>query len=97
VARAALVGLSDDDRDREMDVVVAHPRDGIAVVEVKAHRPTIRDGLWHAYGRPMEPQPLGQARDNAYALGRRIRAFHPTLTVVGPPSLGDRLDITDRI
>ena len=68
------VGLSDDDRDREIDVVVAHPRDGIAVVEVKAHRPTIRDGLWHAYGRPMGPQPLDQARDNAYALRRRIRA-----------------------
>ena len=76
------VGLSDDDRDREMDVVVAHPRDGLAVVEVKAHRPTIRDGLWHANGGPMGPQPHEQARENAYALRRRIRAFHPTLARV---------------
>lgn len=61
----------------------------------------------------MEPQPLDQARNNAYALRRRIRAFHPTLAnvrveygasravmslaVIGPPTVGDRLDITDRI
>ena len=73
------VGLSDVDRDREMDVVVAHPRDGLAVIEVKAHRPRIRDGVWHSDGSPMTPQPHEQARDNAYALRRRIRRFHPSL------------------
>lgn len=73
------VGLSDGDRDREIDVVVAHPRDGVAVVEVKGHRPVIRGGRWYAHDKPMEPQPLGQARDNAYALRARVRAFHPSL------------------
>ena len=76
------VGLADADRDREMDVVVAHPHDGIAVIEVKGHQPTIRDGLWHAHGRPMDPQPHEQARGNAYALRERIRTFHPTLAKV---------------
>jgi len=73
------VGISDGERNREIDVVVAHPRDGIAVIEVKGHRPTVRDGLWHAHGRPMEPQPHNQASGNAYALRERIRDFHPSL------------------
>jgi hypothetical protein len=71
------VGLSGDDRDREIDVVIAHPRDGVAVVEVKGHRPVVRDGIWYAHGSAMSPQPLSQARDNAYELRRRIRALHP--------------------
>src|SRR5690606_39050254 len=33
-------------------------------------------------GAPMGPQPHEQARENAYALRRRIRAFHPTLARV---------------
>ncbi len=76
------VGLSDADRDREIDVVVAHPRDGIAVIEVKGHQPSVREGLWYAHGRPMEPQPHDQAAGNAYALRNRIRGFHPTLARV---------------
>ena len=73
------VGISDGERNREMDVVVAHPRDGVAVIEVKGHRPTVREGLWYAHGRPMEPQPHEQASDNAYALRTKIRDFHPAL------------------
>jgi len=46
-------------------VVVAHERDGLAVIEVKAHTPQIRGGVWCAHGSPMEPQPLAQARGNA--------------------------------
>ncbi len=76
------VGLSDDDRDREIDVVVAHERDGIAVIEVKGHRPTIRDGQWYSDRLPMQPQPHAQAQGNAYALRDRIRALHPTLSRV---------------
>jgi hypothetical protein len=73
------VGLSED-RDYEIDVVVAHERDGVAVIEVKGHRPRIRDGLWYSGSDLMNPQPLDQARTNAYALRRRLRQVHPTLT-----------------
>jgi hypothetical protein len=76
------VGLSDDDRDREIDVVVAHERDGIAVIEVKGHRPTIRNGQWYSGQSLMDPQPHAQAHGNAYALRERIRALHPTLSKV---------------
>ncbi len=76
------VGLADTDRDREMDIVVAHANDGVAVIEVKGHRPDVREGLWYAHGRPMEPQPHEQARGNAYALRERIRDLHPTLASV---------------
>lgn len=74
------VGLSDEDRDREIDVVVAHERDGVAVIEVKGHRPTVRDGAWYSGRSRMEPQPLAQAQGNAYALRDRLRALHPSLS-----------------
>lgn len=61
------VGLADVDRDGEVDVVVAHRHDGVAVIDVKGHQPTVRDGLWYAHGRPMQPQPHEQARGNALA------------------------------
>lgn len=74
------VHLSEPNRDFEIDVVIAHPRDGIAVIEVKGHRPEIRHGAFYADGQRMAPQPLAQARDNAYVLRNRIRAGHPTFT-----------------
>jgi hypothetical protein len=73
------VRLSGDDRDYEMDVVIAHERDGIAVIEVKGHRPRIVEGRWWAGSQQMQPQPLDQARENSYALRNRIRRFHPSL------------------
>lgn len=42
------IGLSSDERDYEIDVVIAHARDGIAVIEVQGNRPTVRGGLWMA-------------------------------------------------
>ena len=70
-------------RDREIDVVIVHEREGIAVIEVKGHRPRIRDGIWYADGVAMQPQPLDQARDNAYDLRTRIRSRHPSLQRIG--------------
>ncbi len=75
------VALSGD-RDYEIDVVIAHERDGIAVIEVKGHRPTIRGGVWYAGGQAMDPQPFDQARTNAYELRNRIRDVHPSLRQV---------------
>ena len=72
--------MSGDDRDREIDVVIAHERDGVAVIEVKGHRPHIREGVWYSGSERMEPQPLAQAQGNAYALRDRLRAMHPTLS-----------------
>ena len=74
------IALSGDERDYEIDVVIAHEHDGIAVIEVKGHRPHIREGIWYAGSDPMQPQPLAQARDNAYALRNRIRKLHPSLS-----------------
>ncbi len=64
------VGLTGQ-RDRQMDIVIAHEREGVAVIEVKGHRAKIRGGLWCSDGKPLEPQPLSQARDNAYELRNR--------------------------
>lgn len=60
-------------RDREIDIVLAHESVGVAIVEVKGHAPRIERGQWMAHGRPMEPQPFSQARDNAYDLRDRLR------------------------
>ena len=65
--------------DRQMDIVVAHERDGVAVIEVKGHRARLEQGVWTSNGRPLNPQPLTQAKNNAYELRARLRAAHPSL------------------
>lgn len=67
------VGISGQ-RDRQLDIVIAHQNEGVAVIEVKGHRANIRGGLWCSDGKPMSPQPLQQAKDNAYELRSRLRA-----------------------
>ena len=66
-------------RDYQLDIVIAHARDGIAVIEVKGHVPVIRGGVFHAHGQPMKPQPLTQAKGNAYELRDRLRELLPDL------------------
>ncbi len=73
------VGIFGASRDFEMDIVLVHERDGVAVLEVKGHRPEIVGGVWMNSGQPMTPQPLAQARDNAYELRDLLRATHPSL------------------
>lgn len=72
------VGLTGD-RDRQTDIVLAHERDGVAVIEVKGHRAKVERGMWCCDGRPLSPQPLAQAQGNAYALRDRLRHAHPSL------------------
>ena len=62
-------------RDHELDVVLIHEEHGVFDLEVKGHRVEIRDGKWIdvANGRPLAPQPFGQARTNAYALRDLLR------------------------
>jgi hypothetical protein len=38
-----------------MDIVIAHARDGIAVIEVKGNVPMVRSGVFYANGVPMKP------------------------------------------
>ncbi|MBX3283970.1 MAG: NERD domain-containing protein [Actinobacteria bacterium] len=73
------VQLRTDQRDYEIDVVLLHEELGLVVIEVKGHRVEVRDGLWRHQGRPMEPQPMDQARRNAYALRDRLIQERPDL------------------
>jgi hypothetical protein len=77
------IGLHSLQRDRQMDIVIAHARDGIAVIEVKGHVPMVRSGVFYANGVPMKPQPLAQAKDNAYELRARLRRLLPHLPYLG--------------
>ncbi len=70
------------DRDYQMDVVIAHERDGIAVIEVKGHRVAVKAGQWCCDGLPLVPQPVSQAKTHAYALRERLRRSWPPLSHV---------------
>ena len=94
------VGMGDSHRDRQTDIVIAHHRDGVAVVEVKGHRVSIDQGVWKAHGSPMSPQPLAQAKDNAYSLRNRLRTTHPSLSrleVAWAVALPNTSSITGRL
>jgi len=69
-------------RDWQMDIVLAHEHEGVAVIEVKGHRVSVRNGLWCSDGRPLEPQPLDQSKGNAYELRTRLRGCSPALANV---------------
>jgi len=68
------VGLRADRRDHQLDVVLVHADWGVVDIEVKGHRMRVRDGAWWSNGQPLDPQPMRQAQDNAYALRNRLRA-----------------------
>jgi hypothetical protein len=59
------VGLVTDRRDRQIDVVLAHPREGVAVIEVKGHRVQLRHGQFVPDRGHLPVQPHVQSRDNA--------------------------------
>lgn len=87
VIAACVAGLSDGwfvlpnvvikagTRDHELDVVLVHEQFGVLDLEVKGHRPEIREGTWYAHGSRMDPQPLAQAHANAYELRARLRSL----------------------
>ena len=62
------VALVAKSRDHQIDVVLAHPREGVAVIEVKGHRVQLRDGRFVSERGPLDVQPHAQARSNAYEL-----------------------------
>jgi hypothetical protein len=60
--------------DYQLDVVLVHRDWGIVDLEVKGHRMQLREGMWCSDGSPLQPQPMAQAKSNAYALRSRLRA-----------------------
>jgi len=68
------LGMRDSEGQHETDIVLIHPDMGVVLVEVKGHRVSIREGIWHGQeGTPLNPQPIKQALDNAKSLERLIR------------------------
>lgn len=68
------VGMHSHDRDRQTDIVLLHHDMGVVLLETKGHRMSIRGGQWLGQeGTPLTPQPMAQAKDNAYTLRNRIR------------------------
>jgi hypothetical protein len=60
------------DVERELDIVLLHPRLGVVLVEVKGFIPEVRRGIWRdEYGREVK-SPIGQAMSNSYNLRARL-------------------------
>lgn len=59
----------------EADFIIAHPEDGILVVEVKGGQISFdgRSGQWYQNGKQMERDPEEQARGNMYDLRTMLR------------------------
>ena len=60
-------------RDYELDVIIANQDYGIADIEIKGHNVQIRQGDWYSNNVQMNPQPVAQARANAYTLREKLR------------------------
>ena len=71
--------LANRNRDHELDVVLMHRDYGIADIEVKGHRVSIREGVWCSSGSQMNPQPMEQARNNAGSLKRQLERHDESL------------------
>jgi hypothetical protein len=67
-------------RSYQLDVVIAHPRDGIALIEVKGYHPHIVQGTWRTSRGPIEPPPTTQLNSNRYALRDYLRSISPSLS-----------------
>lgn len=69
-------------RDHQLDVVPVHEDWGVVNIEVKGHRMHVSDGDWRVAGSRLEPQPMQQAKDNAFALRRTLRTLGGDLSHV---------------
>ncbi len=73
------VAIWSRDRDFQLDVVLIHPTFGIVDLEVKGHRVQVVGGIWRSGDVDLKPQPITQAKDNAYALRNLLRSEVPGL------------------
>ena len=74
------VALATDRRDHQIDVVLVHPREGLAVIEVKGHRVQLRHGQFVPDRGHLPVQPHVQARQQRLrscgtGCGRRRRSW----------------------
>lgn len=68
------IGFRGTIQDHQTDIILIHPDMGVVVVEVKGHRLSIRDGVWYGQeGSPLNPQPVEQAKNNAFHLRNLLR------------------------
>jgi len=63
--------------DYELDVVLVHKDYGIIDIEVKGHRIHLEGGVWKDSQGALDPQPMDQARKNAYKLRQLLRDRFP--------------------
>ena len=68
------VRFRSDNVDREIDILLINPEIGMLDLEVKGHEFTIKDGLWHANGGPVSPQPQEQAIRNSHELLKNLKS-----------------------
>lgn len=66
-------------RSYQLDVVIAHPRDGVALIEVKGYHPQIVQGTWRNSHGPIDPPPTTQLNNNRYALRDHLRSLSTDL------------------
>ena len=68
------VRFRSDNVDREIDILLINPEIGMLDLEVKGHEFTIKEGLWHANGGPVSPQPQEQAIRNSHELLKNLKS-----------------------
>jgi len=56
----------------EADAIVYHPKRGMVVLEIKAGAVEVINGVWYYASRPMKKSPFKQARDNRYAIAKKL-------------------------
>ncbi len=80
-----------NNREHEIDFLLAHPERGFIAIEAKGGQIKLEDGFWLQNGQRMKAPPTKQAIDAAHALARYLREAHhlepPLEEPAGPPEL----------
>ena len=74
-----------EDPPAQIDIVLAHPVYGVAVIEVKGYTPEIRGGVWTGPYENEGTGPPGQLNRNRRAVESVVRAVNPSLGNVHVP------------
>lgn len=65
-----------NNREHEIDFLLAHPERGFIAIEAKGGQIKLEDGFWLQNGQRMKAPPTKQAIDAAHALARYLREAH---------------------
>jgi hypothetical protein len=74
------------DYERELDIVLIHPRAGVVLIEVKGFRPTVRRGAWYSEHGKIQENPYHQAVNNSFALRDRVNKLLGSTVLRSIPS-----------